>query len=221
MSIAFGSSSTSSFTSGTSHTFSHSTSGSNRILFVIACTNVGSDVVTGVTYAGVSMSFVVKRVDSSNNRYLYIYQLVAPATGSNNVVISTSSSVAITGVASSYTGASQTSPIDASTSGSFTSSPETTTLTTTTNNCWAILASADASSVACSASTNSTYRTASTGFPDVVLFDSNSAITPAGSFSMTITGGSPSVSFPVITVMAAFKPVAPVVTFDPMSICAF
>lgn len=187
MAIAYDTSTNGNYTSGTSHTFSHTCTGSDRILFVEAVINTSSDLITGVTYNGVSLTRITT-VSPNANRRLYYYYLVAPATGANNVVISASSSTAIGGNAVSYTGVAQTGTIiDVSTTQTASTSSVTTNLTTTIDNCWTILGTTEDTTTAFTASTGSTLRTSNTTYVDVRIFDSNAAITPAGSTSMTVT----------------------------------
>jgi hypothetical protein len=207
MAIAFDASTDGNFTSGTSRTFSHTCTGSDRILFVQAIINTNSDIVTGVTYNGVSMTQVAT-VSPNANRRIYLYYLIGPNTGANNVVITTSVSAAIGGNAASYTGVAQSGTIiDVSTTATDTSSPVDTTLTTTVDNCWAILLTTTDSTTAFTASTNSTFRRANTTYVDGRIFDSNAAVTPAGSFTMTVTNTNVNGTSPAGTIMAAFAPV--------------
>lgn len=203
MAIAFDSSSN--ITSDTSNTttFSHTCSGSDRILFVTASSlnNGTADAVTGVTYAGVSMTKLFGPVAVGGVSWVtYLYYIVNPTSGANNVVISRNTSNGEGyGSAVSYTGVDQVSPIDASTTGTGTGSPITTTLSSVTDNCWFVLANwnPDANPTA---STNSTTRV-NNGFPGA-LFDFGPK-TPAGSLNMqqTFAGTRAWLSY-----MVAFKP---------------
>lgn len=215
MAIAFDASTDGNFTSGTSRTFSHTCTGSDRILFVQAIINTSSDLVTGVTYNGVSMTQVTTTSPNANRR-IYLYYLVGPNTGANNVVITTSASTAIGGNAASYTGVAQSGTIiDVSTTATDTSSPIDTTLTTTVDNCWAILLTTTDTTTAFTASTNSTFRRANTTYVDARIFDSNGAVTPAGSFTMTVTNTNVNGTSPAGTIMAAFAPAVAAATFIP------
>src|SRR5258708_15819098 len=85
-------------------TISHICTGSNLLLLTYLHAQDG-DTVTGVTYNGVSMTQLVKKIDGSgNNGFLYIYGLLNPATGAHNVVASRSTSTfSILAVNPSYT----------------------------------------------------------------------------------------------------------------------
>lgn len=208
MAIAYDTSTNGNFVSGTTRTFSHTCTGSDLILFVEAVINTSTDLITGVTYNGVSMTRI-QTVSPNANRRLYLYYLIAPATGANNVVITASSSTAIGGNAASYTGVAQSGTIiDVSTTATDTSSPVDTTVTTTIDDCWTILCTTTDSTTAFTASTNSTLRTSNTTYVDVRIFDNNGAINPAGSYTMTVTNTNVNGSSPASTIMAAFAPAA-------------
>lgn len=189
----------------TSLTYAHTCTGTDRILFIGAMVALSTDSITGVTYNGVSATLITSRASPpTSGYYAKLYYLVAPSTGANNVVISSSSSGYVFGKSVSYTGASQTGQPDASTTGTTTSTSYTTSLTSIADNCWAVLY--DAGDRQPVASTGSTSRT--TGSNDGI-FDNNSAKTPAGSISMSLTrasGGGQA------QVMATFKPVATATT---------
>ena len=185
---------------GTTKTFAHTCTGSDRILFVATAGGSGfTDDITGVTYNTVAMT-LVNKVKIPGDRYIYLWYLIAPATGSNNVVVTTSTSGGFVGAsATSYTGAKQSGQPDANTTNTVTGNSLTGTLTTIADNCWTVLAG-EQNGATPTAGTGSTLRTTSQN-PE--LFDSNGAITPAGSTSMTITGSSGN---GMALVMASFAP---------------
>jgi hypothetical protein len=97
--------------SPTSLTWSHTVTGTNPYLFVVVGMDLAAaDSVTGVTYNGVPMTqlgFLDYFIG-----YEYLYGLVGPATGTNNVVVSTSTDQAnVKGSAVSYTGVNQSTPV--------------------------------------------------------------------------------------------------------------
>lgn len=170
-------------------TFAHTVgSGSNRILWVsVLGSSVSSADVSGVTYAGTAMTLIASK-QANSGRFIYLFYLVAPATGSNNVVI-TSASNFTWGGASSYSGASQTGVPDASNTGDSGASATswTDSVTTTANNCWTVIAGrSNAGGIGAGAST--TQRASESAFGTANICDSNAAVTPAGSASLTITG---------------------------------
>lgn len=183
---------------GSSLTWSHTCTGSERILFVSATINRSS--ITGITYGGVSMTAIGSPTLGGDGFYNYLYYLVAPATGANNVVITPGSSVLILGSSVSYTGAAQTGQPDGSNSQTGTNSSMTTSITTTADNCWAVLHVRACDLGVSSAGTGSTQRTNTNGY--IQIYDSNGPKTPAGSLSMTVT----QTSQPVVHKMATFAP---------------
>lgn len=172
---------------GTSLTFSHTCSGSDRILYVMAFTR--NDTTTGVTYNGVSMTQVGTTITESSDRYS-IWQLIAPATGANNVVITGGGSTSLViGCSQSYTGAKQSSQPDNTTQqGPTTTATLTSTLTTVADNSWTALFARASGDGATSAGTGTTQRSNTSGL--VQGYDSNGAITPAASTSLQTTQSS-------------------------------
>ena len=138
MTIAFNATSTGWYSaSWTSYTFSHTCSGSDRLL-VVWFFHWTSDTVTWVTYWGVAMT-LVQKVKTPSSSWNYMYQLANPATGANNIVCSASASADWGWSAVSYTGVNQTTPINVSTTNTGTSvSTLTTSVTTTIPNCWLV-----------------------------------------------------------------------------------
>lgn len=123
--------------SATSLTFSFTTSGTNRILFVKSVTT-GGRTVTGVTYGGTAMTEATSQHHTSLNENVYWHYLKNPASGANNVVISASASGFIGGGAVSYTGALQTGGVDVATATYFAaqSGDLTTTISVTDAGSW-------------------------------------------------------------------------------------
>jgi prepilin-type N-terminal cleavage/methylation domain-containing protein len=97
-----------------SMTVSHATgSGSDRLMLVgISYNNSGDETVTGVTYNGTALTQVGER-NNLDDAQVYIYSLVAPESGTHNVVINFSSALdegAIAGVMT-FTGVDQSTPL--------------------------------------------------------------------------------------------------------------
>lgn len=108
MAIAYDATASGSTVFGTSATWSHTCTGSDRVLYVAASAGV---TITGITYNGVSLTIL-----AGSGTGAVLARLVAPATGANNVVVSTGSSEEIAGVSASYTGVDQTTPDENTTS---------------------------------------------------------------------------------------------------------
>lgn len=179
MAIAFGAESGRQVgVSVTSLTYAFSTAGSDRQLWVGALTTAGT--ITGVTYAG-SAATQTATTAADAGVTIYAHGLIAPATGSNNVVVSTSATAVIVSHAVYYTGTHQTTLSDASGTktgtGAFTHA-----LTSIADNCWHILYCRNGASNM----TAGTATTARSTTDDNMWFDSNAAKTPAGSVTLAV-----------------------------------
>lgn len=85
-------------------------SGSDRILWVGATVG-SSQTITGVTYNGVAMTSAGTAATASTYKS-YLFYLVAPASGSHTVAITTSGAGFLQSWAASYTGVDPASPTD-------------------------------------------------------------------------------------------------------------
>lgn len=184
MAIAFDAYSTGS-TTGTSLTVSHTTSGSNRILIVGVQTGTGgSSLVTGITYNGTAMTNIDSSIGNGVQRWLETWYLIAPTSGTHDIVVSTSGSVFIQVVATSYTGALQSGQPDAhGTKASVSGSSFSHAITTVHGECWLVgFLENDGGTIVAGAST--TLRSALGG---LALADSNGTVA-VGSVSLAYTG---------------------------------
>jgi hypothetical protein len=188
MAIAFDSAS-SKYESGTvsSTSLSHTCSGANRFL-VVGVRTYGGDYVSGVTYNGVAMTSVgVLTGGNLGTDRLRTYYLIAPASGTNNVVVSFSPDGRADVVALSLTGALQSSQPDASGSATGSSATATRSITTATDNAWSVMAvSMNGASGAFSTGTNWTFGS---GVNDRSGIGYGGPKTPAGAFSQTANLG--------------------------------
>lgn len=100
---------------GTSLTISHTTSGSNRLLNCVISHTPGDADVSAVTatYNGTSMDVLFTDTTTHSSRHVRAFRLVAPATGTNNVVFSWSGTAAMAAICASFTGVDQADPDDA------------------------------------------------------------------------------------------------------------
>lgn len=130
-------------TAASTKTYSHTVnSNTDGILFVfISMANI-NDLLTSVTYAGVTMTRIAYQYNGASDQ-VYLYYLVAPASGANNVVITNSTTRNISSMAISYTGAKQTGQPDAFAISTPSTAASTQTITTTVvgANCWVVGAS--------------------------------------------------------------------------------
>jgi hypothetical protein len=200
--IAYDNSADSGALSGTTLTYSYTVgTGSNRLLF-ISFYGGTTDTVTGVTYNGVSATLVGK-VQTPSDRWAYMYYLVNPASGANNIAINSSISIVGQITPSSYTGASQTAQPDAYSTNTYTAiNHPIISLTTVADNSWTIAFGRDSAGYASTGDAGSTERQDSGG---AHLYDSNGPITPAGSTSLGWTYATAGVPNSGV-VMASFSP---------------
>lgn len=182
----------------TSLTFSHTMSATaNSILFVWAIAQSGRSI-TGVTYNGSAMTLITSGTPTGAlSAYPYaLFATLSPASGAHNVVVSISGTGTpdIWGGSVSYTGAKQSLTMDAIQAGNGGASSTSFTFTdpnSVANNCWKLALVMQNSASVLSASTGATARSASDAIGNAErMFDSNSAITPAGSYSMSMTSPS-------------------------------
>ncbi len=204
MAIAFDAVSSGGGSGATSETFSHTCSGTNRLLFVGGFNQEASSTITGVTYDGEALTEIAS--SSQTNNSVSLWYLIAPATGANDVVVTRSSSTdALIGVAVSYTGAKQSGVPDSdNTGGSSSGSSLTISTTTVEDNCW--ITGIFRNEVAVnSAGSNTTMRNSSS----IAMGDTNADQSPAGSYSIGTTWSG---SGRNVGVVASFAPAPAAVT---------
>ena len=94
-------------------TWSHTCTGTNLLLLVsVGAAYHNAPICTGVTYNGVAMTSAVTPVANANPDKQYLWYLINPATGANNVVATMSpASDSVSFISQSYTGVHQTVPL--------------------------------------------------------------------------------------------------------------
>jgi len=123
----------------------------------------------------------------TTNFYVYIYGLLAPATGVNNIVASTSSSTYIGCAAVSYTGVKQSGLPDSSATGTDATGNYTATTTVVASDCWLFSSSRSNGSPTAGAST--TIRDVLDG-GSCLSADSNATVgTGSQSLNFTVSPG--------------------------------
>lgn len=166
------------------NTINIGTTNSKSVLVVGGIGHTASDAITSVTWNGVAMTKVqVQAPTGANDRHLYIFILVAPATGTHDLVVNNSSSVYFFGYVSVYDGCAAAQPDNSGKSTKTASTSYDLTLTLNSDNCW-LVGVADHYDGNIAAGTGTSLRTATavTG-----IGDSNSALA-AGSRSIQFTG---------------------------------
>lgn len=184
MAIAFNTALTGYVGSATSKTLTIAPSGTADLLLAFVMTTNASYTISSITWAG-GADFSGTKVGPAtvSSFKQYAAYLAAPTTGSNNLVVTISSAGEIYCAGLFYDGAKQTGIFDNS---ALNTSSLVQPITTIADNCWTVCSAlADAGALA--SSTNSTTRSTiqNTAWG---VFDSNGAVTPAGSFTMTQTG---------------------------------
>jgi hypothetical protein len=203
-SIAFDFASNGNYAASGSDIWPHTTSGSGRILFV-GVQGDTTDAMTGCTYAGRSMTLLTKvnPLGGGTNVWMYLYYLVAPTLGTNNVVCS--SSKQMVGMSVSYTGAAQSGVPDALVTNTKASDAGYqnwyTSLTTVADGSWAIeLAGAD--DIYAGQSLPSVVR-ADTVFANGAMLDTGGPISPPGNATINAVGEGGAA---MTAIMASFAP---------------
>lgn len=184
--IAFDASSQGSALPGNSVTFAHTCSGSDRIL-IVGITSNNADVITGVTYNGTAMTLAKKSTFAGPT--MYLYYLLAPDTGANNVVVSASGAGEYIRVSSvSYTGVQQSGQPDATDEESASATSVTSSLTQAVTHAWQIglVQGGHDGTVTAGSGVGSIRRTVTGGYNSIG--DSN-ARTSVGTQSMTWNQG--------------------------------
>lgn len=199
MPIAFDAFWSSYATTWTTHTYSHTCTWSNRILFVSLLVQNPADIVTSVTYGGVSMTRIAANA-FTGTEYNYLYYLIWPNSWANNVVISTSSSTTIYANSVSYTWAKQSWQPDAY--NSQTTNPfqvsVSTSVTTVSDYCWLVWYLRSTASQTAQSWTHFRWWVNATE----QIADSNWVKTPAWTYSLWTTFATAAAS----QIVAAFSP---------------
>lgn len=213
MAITFDAATDGGNTTATSLTFSHTVTNAHANLYlvvgVVGDLTSGADDITTVKYAGVSMTQIAKVTTGGSARNIYLYNLIAPATGANNVVISFTGSHYIAGISASYYNVGQNSQPDVSTTGFVNSGTFSLSVTTTIDNDWTLLfAKPDGGAPTASVGTQRVVQSSGTN-SNATFSDSNAVVHPAGSSTLTDTSTSGEWS----GVMIGFSPPVTLKTF--------
>lgn len=204
MAIAFDATANGTVNPSTSLTFAHTCTGTNLILFVSVISNSGATV-SSMTYNSVAMTQLDTRVDAGGNNG-ELWYLIAPSTGSNNVVINMSGNVAIGAASSSYTGVKQSAPAVFGNARADSATSVSKSLTSTVDNSWIVAGvTNNFAATSWTAGASTTFRSAAqwAGF-----CDGNAAITPAGSATLNANLGS-SASLMMFAAIIAVPPSGP------------
>lgn len=246
MAIALDTVSTGQQDGGSSITIAHTVSGSERLLLVLISAednaNPNDMPVTGVTYNGVSLTKINEdRTDASPSGSADLvssWYLIAPATGTHNVIVSYTGAIegdAVTVM--SLTGVHQSSPIDVQNVFKANSANPSNAVTTTVDNCLVVdVLTGSGSGTSLTADASQTERSSITNAGQIRSATSSEAKAVAGSVTMSwtmtsqvwaqsvigiapSTGSSPSLSIspsPSVSVSASISP-SPSASVSPSS----
>ncbi|HEY9712213.1 MAG TPA: fibronectin type III domain-containing protein, partial [Chroococcales cyanobacterium] len=178
-------------------------SGSNRLLIVNVIGGVSADDISSVTYAGTPM-ILLGKVQASSNAFQYVYYLLNPASGSNNVVITAASSHYLISQAASWSGVKQSAQPDAFTTNSAAAAITSTTTSLTTVAAGSLVVQGVWSDSHLAAGQGSAPLIVESAFQAGGIFASTiSPVSPAGNVGMTtISDGTMSTG----VIMASFSP---------------
>ena len=179
----------------------------NRLIVAIGFEWSGTQSISSVTYAGTTMTLGKATPTNADGETSYIYFLDNPTSGANNVVVYGVTNEAMHGNlvahAQNYQGVRQTGTVDASGGDKgATASSITGTVVTVADNAWAAMSGYNTGG-SLVASTNAT-QVSNSGNSIMVDNQTYGAITPAGSFAMTVTSGSGNWTW----AMVSFEPAA-------------
>ena len=134
MAVAFDASSSGSASLTSSLTFSHTCSGTERVLIVGVVINANAASVSTVTYNSVSLTFIGSAINTGDTR-VELWGLIAPSTGANNIVVTVSNSTSFfCAGGTSFTGADQTTAWNGLQTATGSSSAQSVTVTSATGN---------------------------------------------------------------------------------------
>lgn len=200
MAIAFDATSSGSSTGSTTLTVAHTCTGANRLLLCYIA-STAADNVTGVTYNGVAMTEAVKAANSFAGGEVYIYYLIAPATGANNIVVTkTGTTGTLAMLSASYTGALQSGQPDSTSSGYTGTRPNSWSQTVVAGNSWVFVG--EMCNGTPTAGTNTYLRLNTSIVGQEGIFDSNAALA-SGSTSFSVTS---SIATDIMRISITFAP---------------
>jgi hypothetical protein len=193
---------------GSSLSWNHTCTGDDRFLVVFGFIQNASQLITGITYNSVALTLLDSQKNGTDGEYVTLWYLNNPASGTNSIVMTASSSTFIQGRSASYNGVNQSTAIDTSAKNQANSvTTISVTPTSTVDYTWA-------STVVRSNGGSITNSTNYYGLDDnsIELGDSRTSLGTSG--SKTITAGGPSGKMSIIS--ALLRPVAATAsTFTP------
>ncbi len=209
MAIAYDNSGSGNITTGTSVTFSNQCTGSNLALVVFATDNGARNVTVTATKGGSATSMTLINRAAAGGLGDASFYILAPDTGvTSNIVATRTGSGYIIAQSASYTGVKQSGFPDANVINAYNGTGSTTisqAITSVADNCWAVMGGFyNTNSGTVTAGANTVVRQSTVNASGLNgLGDSNGAITPAGSYTLNMTGTSAGRSSQLITMAPA------------------
>lgn len=165
---------TSSFTMG---------AGANGVLFVWNESGAGAGAdPSAVTYNGVSLTLVVSGVTGDG---ISLWQLINPPSGSHTVSVTSTFQIYYSVL--SYTGANQTTPVNASSSAAATSTSAAVTVTPSVANCYMVSYVQDDATASFATTSTDVQRGGTGAFADMFMVDTNATIASGSGHTQTVT----------------------------------
>jgi len=219
MAIAYDTSAAGNITTGTSLTISNNCTGSNLALVAMATDNGARTVTATAIKGGSATSMTLINRAAGGGLGDASFYILSPDTGvGSNVVFTIGSSGYIIGECASYTGVKQTGFPDNSVINAYNGTGSATisqSITPVADNCWAIMGGFyNANTGTVTAGANTVVRQSQVNASGLNGFgDSNSAITPAASYTLNMSGTVAGRSSQLIT-MAPAVATSNIKTFD-------
>lgn len=199
------------------YSWSHTVTGTDTVI-VVAVVNYNPSLLTAtsVTYDGMSLTLATstRAALEGNIQDVEMWYLAGAPTGTHNITVNLSASATDSFfMADSYTGVSQTSPLDSFATGRSLSAVTSFGLSTNTvaKNAWLVGFVFERGGTP-SAGTNTMIRSSNSGTYGAIS-DSNSAQSPAGSYSQNYTFGSGTVPGAIVISLAPFGASSPSSSF--------
>lgn len=193
---------------GADPSWSHTCTGNDRLLVVVA--GRPTDVVVGITYNGEAMTQITETTyPGATYVGLSLWYLVNPASGSNTIAVDSDGNDNVGAIAISYTGVDQTNPIDSSNVNNNATGTNSLTVSTTVvdTGCWLVTGASDSVGTGASPGTIGMVRRRFTD-NGVNMGDSGQTV-GTGSQSLIWTSGGNNLFRGII---ASISPAAEVVT---------
>jgi len=152
-------------------------------LITVVVLHTAVENIVSVTYNGDALAILgTSHINNAGNYELSGWWLLAPDTGTHDVVVTMNAAADTMAVSASYLGVSQTGFPDASTYRKSQDNPAVETLTTTVTDDWMLIFGLD------EFGTNpTTVRVTNSGFGGVFIADSNGSVGAAGSHTLSVT----------------------------------